>query len=258
MKFMKNVIPQNHNWFIRTILNFIRYHMLIRQIYYKDKDRETLAELMRNTADHGFNRGVEFFWTKYESNHILKRFNTKKELKRMANDIKFELEDIQNAKIKEQKMKEKQEKIKKENEERKRPKYEEGYRPTVEELLNRKITLTEMKNENISYKFYDIREKGAYAALILVEGGKPFIFYGPEYKKVREVSFKKWLDLTKGMPIKPFKAPTPPKKAKVKKEKDDDFDIDISHVEKAMGINSNNRMNSNQDDDLDDILDGLF
>lgn len=261
IKFMRNIDPYRYPLIIRTILNFIRYHMLIRQIYYKDNKRELLAELMLDTTD-GFNIGVEHFWVKYHARHKGQRYKTRTKLKQLANEISSELEDIQNAKIKEEKMKERQKKIKEENEKRRRPEYVEGYKPTVNELLNRDTCLQEMQLGKVSYKFYDVREKGAYVALILVEDRKPCIFCGPEYKKVKQVSFAKWLDLTKDEIIKPHQMGSNVLRQEVQRSSastttNEDFDIDIGHVERAMGINPENRTN-NPDDDIDDLLRGLF
>lgn len=260
IKFTRNVKPHLFPLPIRTIINFIRYHMLIRQIYYQDDKRELLAELMRDSAD-GFNIGVEHFWVKYHARHKNQRYKTRRKLKKLANEIDSELEDIQVAKLKEEQMKEKQKKIKEENEKRRRPEYAEGYRPTVNELLNRDTVLNEMKLGKVSYKLYDVREKGAYVALILVEDSKPFIFCGPKYEKVRQVSFAKWLDLTKGEIIKPYQMGSSTPRQTVQRStastNNEDFDIDIGHVERAMGINPGNGSN-NPDDDINDLLDGLF
>lgn len=259
IKFMRKVKPQRYPTPIRTILNFIRYHLLIRQIYHKDENRELLAELMRDTS-YSFNRGVEIFWTKYHVRHNLNRFETERKLRSMANNIETELEDMQRAQMRAEKVKSHQEKLKKEKEKKKRPEYVEGYKPTVNELLNRDTVLSEMNLGKFSYKLYDVKEKGAYVALILIEDGRPVIFCGKDYKKVRSTGFKHWLDLTKGETIKPYKMGEGFQKPKSTKSKqntnnDDDFNIDIGHVERAMGINPNDRIN---DDEINDWLDELF
>lgn len=208
---------------VRGTVNFIKFANLLTKTY-----KEERKELIDTIYTHGFNDGVEIFTSQYNINVENEIFEKNQMIDNYSqNRFEHIIE---------------------------KPVYIENYKPTYKELRGKKHNHYETK---YGVEFFLYNEMHGYFFAIVNSPTmiKPKIFRGEKsslvYCKAKEAFNELVLN------FQPEKQEADKLSRKRRKSSKNDK-IDISHVEKAMGIDPNNNKTSSDDDNIDDILDGLF
>ncbi|AEO93761.1 gp503 [Bacillus phage G] len=242
---------------LRDISNFMVYRRYVKQFDVETKEgRKWLYELDRNIKMMGFNYGVETFETYYESRQKIGRSQVQNKLMRdlrMAefHDDQRQLEIAQN----EAQAKWELERLKKEEQSQKpfknKKPFNPNWKPTAQMLRSRNTRYVSNPYSGFIRKEYEAPEHGAYAVMFEVEGKVKEIIWGASNLDVIAKANRFENDYARTHQLSQISGSSA---REIKARRRDEYEIDISHVNRAMG----NTESSSRDNDIDNIIDGLF